>query len=82
MNAHSTDEPHTGALSHQMHADYMVSMDPITTLNALGDDGLETGVSVGHYMASDLHASIIAHCCGHYALSVDTASMGGAYINT
>jgi hypothetical protein len=31
-------------------ADYMVSMDPITTRNPLGDDGPELGVTVSHYM--------------------------------
>jgi hypothetical protein len=30
----------------------MVSIDPITTQNKLGDDGLESRFSIGHYMVS------------------------------
>ncbi|KAJ9506941.1 hypothetical protein QJQ45_016531 [Haematococcus lacustris] len=35
--------------------DYMVSMDPITTQNDLGDTGLEKGISVGHYMNTGVY---------------------------
>ncbi|KAG1665398.1 hypothetical protein FOA52_015808 [Chlamydomonas sp. UWO 241] len=36
-------------------ADYMVSMDPITTHNPIGDPGPETGVTVSHYMNTGVY---------------------------
>ncbi|GAX81831.1 hypothetical protein CEUSTIGMA_g9259.t1 [Chlamydomonas eustigma] len=35
--------------------DYMVSLDPITTRNPLGDDGPEVGITVSHYMNTGVY---------------------------
>jgi len=46
--------------------DYMVSMDPMTTKNKLGDDGPESGITVSHYMNTGIY--FLRHTEGGRAL--------------
>lgn len=43
----------------------MVSMDPITTANDIGDDAPEKGISVSHYMNTGVYCALNTAHCAH-----------------
>ena len=56
--------------------DYMVSLDPMTTKNPLGDDGPETGITAHHYMNTGARSRHYG-CAAHYYVNTG-AQLPGA----